>query len=335
MKFYRDYKCDYELEYNDVFIVPQYSEIISRKNVDISVEIIPGKLKLDIPVFSANMSSITEEDMCISMYNSGGMGVMHRFISIEDNIKKYNIVKQNNCECFVSLGVNEESKERAKKLYESGARYFCIDIAHGNSVLMKNMIHWLKINFNDIILMAGNIATPDGIENLYNWGADICKLNIAPGAVCITKNQTGCMFPVISCLIDCSKKAKELNIPVIADGGLVEYGDICKAIAIGCDAVMSGKFFAGCQETPEQVDENGNKPYFGMASKRAMSLIKREEDMATPEGKEIVVKSTNTSAASILKDIKGALQSSMSYSNSKNIKEFQDKVIFGIKKQRV
>ncbi len=331
MKFYRDYQPSFELDYKDVFIVPQYSEVISRKHVDTSVEIVPG-LKLDVPIFSANMVPISESKMCIALWQAGAMGVMHRFMPIKENVLKYQQVKLADAECFVSLGVNDESKERAEELYNAGAKYFCIDIAHGNSLQMKNMILWLREQFkNKIVIMAGNVTTLDGVENLKTWGVDICKLFVAPGAVCITKNQTACAFPVMSALIECAQKAKELGIPVIADGGLTEFGDVCRALGAGATAVMSGKFFAGCLETPGDPDEHGNKPYFGSASNRAMKLIKREEDMTTPEGKEINVKAIAKSSKDIVKELKGALQSSMSYSNSKNIKEFQDKVIFGIR----
>lgn len=332
MKFYKDYNNSYELDYKDVFIVPQYSRIESRKKIDTSSKIILGKIQLDVPVFSANMSSVTEHQMCIAMYQAGGMGVMHRFMSIEENLEEYNKVKLGESECFVSIGVNEESKERAKQLYNIGARYFCIDIAHGNSKLMKEMISWLRINFcNDLIIMAGNIADPSAIMALKTWGADIAKVGIGPGSVCLTKNQTAVTFPQFQAVLQCVEEGKKWNMPVVADGGIKEYGDICRAIGAGACAVMAGGLFAGCLETPGEVDANGNKAYFGMASKRAMKLIKREEDMATPEGKEIAVKATTESAKTILKDIKGALQSSMSYSDSSSIEDFQNKVIFGIR----
>lgn len=330
-RFLRNYIPNRELDYKDVFIVPQYSEITSRREVDTSICLEQG-LNLDVPIISANMSSVTEEDMCLSMHSGGGIGAMHRFMSIEDNVKKYSLVKQHKGECFVSLGINEESKERAKALYEAGARYFCIDIAHGHSLNMKNMISWLRQTFgNDLIIMAGNVATYNATKSLHDWGANIIKVGIGPGSVCLTKNQTAVTYPQFSAVMDCALYANQKNVPIVADGGLTEYGDVCRALAAGASAVMSGKFFAGCKDAPGDVSMVGNKSYYGMASKKAMKLIKREEDMATPEGKEITIQATTQSARDIVKELKGAIQSSLSYSNSRNLQEFRENAIFGIR----
>jgi IMP dehydrogenase len=327
------------LEYSDVFIIPQYSEISTRKVVNTSVDFCG--LNVNVPIVSANMDTVTESETCIAMYKAGGLGAMHRFLSIERNIEEYIKVKDTGCECFVSLGVNEESKERAKSLYEIGAKYFVIDIAHGNSLVMKEMILWLRKEFkNNIVIMAGNIATVDGVINLKMWGADICKVGVGPGMVCLTKNITGVTRPQFSAVMDCCEQAKKYNMPIVADGGIKELGDACKAIAAGATMVMAGGLFAGCKETPGEImtySEDGmplTKSYRGMASKAAMKTIKREEDMATPEGTVITIPCRNESVADVTKAFKGALQSSMSYSDSISINNFQEKVKFGIKKQR-
>jgi len=327
------------LEYADVFITPQYSEITTRKSVDTSIKLL--NLNLDVPIISANMDTVSESETCISMYKAGALGAMHRFLSIEQNILEYEKVKNAKCECFVSLGVNEESKDRAKKLYDAGARYFVIDIAHGNSLIMKNMIFWLREEFGkEITIMAGNVSDSSGVENLREWGADIVKTGIGGGAVCLTKNITGVTRPQFSAVLDCCEYGNRVGIPIVADGGLKELGDACKAIAAGAALVMAGGLFAGCKETPGDIltySEDGTpltKSYRGMASKAAMRTIKREEDMATPEGTAISVNCRNESVVDVVKAFKGALQSSMSYSNAKDISEFQEKIIFGIKKQR-
>ena len=322
-----------ELDYKDVFLVPQYSEISSRKQVDTSSTITNSSselvLPLDVPVFSANMDTCTNANMCISMYKAGGIGALHRFMSIEDNIQEYKKVKNWFAECFVSVGVNEESKERAQSLFNVGARYFVIDIAHGHSRMMKDMLTWMRDTFgSSVIIMAGNVATAIGSYDLTVWGSDLIKVGIGPGLVCLTKNVTGTTRPQFSAVKDC---ASATHLPIIADGGIQEIGDICKAIGAGASYVMSGRLFAGCSEAPGSKDENGEKIYRGMASTDAMLSIRKDDgSLPTPEGKSIKILQVG-SAKDVVKHIKGGLQSAMSYANSSNIKEFQEKAIFGIR----
>jgi IMP dehydrogenase len=332
------------LDFKDVFIVPQYSEIESRKKVYTAARIGPRiELEIDIPVISANMDTVSGAEMCIAMAKGGGFGAMHRFMRVQENVDEYKKVKAAGHDCFVSVGVNDDSKHRAEKLYYAGARYFIIDIAHGHSLLMHKMIDHLRylstppgpINVprkSDIVIMAGNVATPEGVKDLHKWGAHIVKIGIGPGSVCLTKNVTGVTVPQFTAILKCAEEGRKRGIPVIADGGFNEFGDICKAIGAGATAVMSGKFFAGCNEAAGTRNHDGKKEYRGMASKEAMSVIKREEDMATPEGKSIIIHSTGVSAVEVLNDIRGSLQSALSYSNSHNLIEFREKVHFGIRK---
>ena len=341
-KFGDVYDNSVSLDFKDVFIVPQYSEIDSRKKVDTAVNL--GSLFLDVPVISANMDTVTGADMCIAMASQGGVGAMHRFMSIQENVLEYKKVKAADLECFVSVGVNEESKLRASYLYNEGARYFIIDIAHGQSLLMAKMISYLRYistpsgpnSKSDIYIVAGNVATPEGVRFLKANGADAVKIGIGPGSVCLTKNVTGVTVPQFTAVLKCAESGRKFGIPVIADGGFNEIGDICKAMGAGATAVMSGKFFANCRESAGQhrFDVNGFpvKEYRGMASKEAMSVIKREEDMTTAEGKSISIPISNVSAVSVLKEIQGGLQSAMSYSNAINIHDFQNRIHFGIRK---
>jgi IMP dehydrogenase/GMP reductase len=187
------------LTFSDVLIKPKYSEIESRKEVDIGCNF--GEFKLDLPVFSANMKSITEHKMAIEMYHNGGMGVLHRFCSVKEAIEEYKIVVEKiyqdlfsngklrevgsktaiNYSCAVSIGVQENDRERFKALYEIGARIFVIDIAHGHSKKMKEQIQWIKANYEDVYIIAGNIATAEGARDLAEWGANCLKMGIGPG----------------------------------------------------------------------------------------------------------------------------------------------------------
>ena len=326
-----------DLEYKDVFIIPQYTEITSRKLVDTSVYVNEkhiNQIKLDVPIMTANMDSVTETEMAIAAYKAGGIGCMHRFMTIEENVTKYLQVKESDAECFVSVGITEESKERVKALYDVGARYFVIDIAHGHSKMMKDMLIWMRNEYKEKsaydrpVIMAGNVATPLAVIDLKAWGADIAKVGIGPGKVCTTKNVTGVTRPQFSAVLDCAKGI----LPIVADGGISEIGDICKAIAAGASFVMIGNMFASCEESPGTRSEDGKtKIYRGMASKDAMLTIRADDEtLPTPEGKVIEVQIKGTTKQ-LIKDIKGGLQSSMSYTNAINIKQFQNKVKFGVR----
>lgn len=325
------------LDYKDVYIVPQYSEVVSRKFVETSSELFSG-LKIDIPIISANMDSVSNGIVCKTIAEFGGVGALHRFMSIAENIKEYEIAIGENKKnpCLVSVGINEESKERARALYQNGARYFIIDIAHGDSAMMKNMLTWMRKEFSDIFIMAGNVATKFGATHLVEWGADSIKVGIGPGAVCLTKSITGTTVCQFTAVDECVKEIRTLEqiigkkISIVADGGVVEIGDICKALGVGADFVMSGKLFAACKEAPgKRVD--GKKTYRGSASKDVMLIARNDNQLPTPEGKSILLDESDESVADIVKHIKGGLQSAFSYSNAKNLIEFQKNCLFGIR----
>jgi IMP dehydrogenase len=235
------------------------------------------------------------------------------------------------------VGVNRDSKERTQELYKAGARYFVIDIAHGHSKMMKDMITWIKSEYSDVFLMAGNVATGQGAYDLATWGSDAIKIGIGPGAVCLTKNVTGVTVPQLGAIRDCAiwfryhERNSGFKKPLlIADGGIREYGDIAKAIAAGADMVMIGGLFAGTDEAPGELI-NGKKVYRGMASRDAMRVIRVGESMPTPEGTSVLI-DTKGPVKNIVQDIAGGLRSAFSYSNAKTLHEFQKHARFGIRR---
>lgn len=347
-------KINHEPKYDfkNVFLIPQYGKVTSRTQVNTSVvlrECEDGDhFKVDVPIMSANMDTVTDGNMALHIWRAGGIGGIHRFMSIEENVAQFKFVKNEGGSCFVSVGVNPESRLRATALYDAGARYFIIDIAHGDSLMMKEMLEFMREKFGRYVyIMAGNIATQQGCENLITWGADAVKIGIGPGAVCTTKNVTGVTIPQFSAVADvCTeenkKKYTELHkqnkknhfggrLLLVADGGVQEIGDIAKAIGAGADMVMCGRLFASCDEAPGPRI-NGKKVYRGMASKDAMLTIKEAGQLPTPEGISTVLEITGETVTEVVKHIKGGLQSAISYSNAKNIKEFQDNATFGVRK---
>lgn len=313
--------------FKDVFIIPQFSYITSRSKVHTATGFLPG-LYIDVPVISSNMDSITESRMAIKIYKAGGIGAIHRYMSIEDNVEEFLAVEKEGAHCFVSIGVNGNSKERAEALYAAGARYFIVDIAHGHSLMMRDLLYWFKPRFADAFVVAGNVATPEGVKDLEEWGADATKVGIANGHACSTYNTTGVGYSQFSSIMECSSVATK---PIIADGSVNEIGDIAKALGAGADLVMCGRFFASCEETPSII-VNGKKTYRGMASTAAMLRIKDKDDLPTPEGIMMTIDDPVVSVYDLVKLIKGGLQSSFSYSGASNLTEFQSKVRFGVKK---
>lgn len=323
------------LDYKDVFIIPRLSRISSRKDVDTSVQLF--NFKLDVPVISANMDTVTDGIMALAMAKAGAIGAIHRFMSIEDNIKEFNIVKDGGFKdkkiynCLVSVGVNGDSKERVQALYDEGARYFIIDVAHGDSEQVAEMIEWIKAEY-DCYVMAGNVATTDGAMTLKSAGADAIKAGVGPGAVCLTKNVTGVTVPQFTAVLACSEVKnpydEDEDIILVADGGITEIGDICKALGAGADLVMAGRMFAVCEESCGPKF-NGKKVYRGMASKDAMLKIRSEDNLPTPEGTSIVLTEDTQTVEQVVKHVKGGIQSSFSYCDAQNLKEFQRYCRFG------
>lgn len=188
-KFCKEFNNSGDLDYKDVYLVPQYSEVTSRSQVDTSVHI--GDFKIDVPVISANMDTVTAGEMAYAMAEGGAIGAIHRFMTVEQNIREFQIGTgdihyQKSYPCFVSIGVNEESKERARRLYNAGARNFVIDIAHGHSRMMRDMTTWLRDTYSDVFVMAGNVATAQAVKDLASWGAHAIKVGIGPG--CFSKD---------------------------------------------------------------------------------------------------------------------------------------------------
>jgi IMP dehydrogenase/GMP reductase len=320
-----------ELDYKDIFIYPQYSEVDSRALVDTTSVLYPGKLELQVPVISANMDTVTDWPMARAMAWFGAIGAIHRFQPISLNVSGFEMVKKEDLKCFVSVGVNNDNKERAEALYRAGARYFIIDIAHGHSKKMKETIDWMRTTYSDIIVMAGNVATLEGVVDLYKAGAQIVKVGIGPGNVCLTKNVTGVTRPQFSAVMECAKAKEGCGVKIVADGGVREIGDIVKALGAGADAVMSGRLFANCEQSNGPT-MNGKKVYRGMASIDSMRKVKDEDKLPTPEGTSILIDEPITDVKTVIEHIKGGLQSAFSYCNATNLDEFRNNVTFGLRR---
>jgi len=313
--------------FNDVLIKPKYSEVKSRKDVDISVEF--GKIVSEIPVISANMKTITGSRMALEMGKRGAWSCLHRFNTIEEAREEYEEAKEQIP--LVSIGVNGESKERFQELSNAGAKFFCVDVAHGHHILVKEMIKYIKSENANAYVMAGNVATPEGYKALAKWGADAVKVGIGPGSMCQTRTNTGVGVPQLWAFEQIAKQRQSLGTKsamIVGDGGIKSVGDMAKSYKF-VDAIMLGSFFAGCMETPGDVykrkDGSRYKVYGGSASGHNKGANGKRPEFVEGVTEEVPL---GDHVKFLLREIKEGVQSACSYVGAFNIKEFKTKCEF-------
>jgi len=314
--------------YDDILMVPSYNHWESRKVVDISMRCKKGKLFLELPIMTANMDTITEMDMANYIGAKGGIGVLHRFMSIENNVRMY---KDCRYPVFVSVGCGSEDLKRAEALRDAGADLFCIDVAHAHAKYVGRMLKNIRVMLgDDACIMAGNVATYAGADHLASCGADIVKVGIGGGSVCTTRIKTGFGVPNLTAIKNCSR----VDRSIVADGGIRYPGDIVKALAFGADFVMLGGMLAGTRPTPGTVmskkNKNGEevkvKAYRGMASSEVQKDFHGGiAEWKTSEGISIQVPFREDEDM-IINDIIGGLRSGLTYGGAATIAELQRKL---------
>lgn len=320
----------YAITFDDVLLVPAYNHYESRRMVETAVTDRSLKLTLSLPVMSSNMDTITESAMANFMSSKGGIGVLHRFMSIEDNVKEY---KRCDEKVFVSIGCSDNELTRAEALRDAGATYFCIDVAHAHAKYVGQTIKKLRSLLSNACIMAGNVATYAGADYLASCGADIIKVGVGGGSVCSTRIKTGFGIPMLTCIQDCAR----IDRSIVADGGIRVPGDIVKSLAFGADFVMIGGMLSGSAATPGKVitKENGQKvkAYRGMASREAQNdFLGGMHEWKTAEGVATEVPYREDQDG-ILADIIGGLRSGLTYAGASTIKELQRKLDYVVVSQ--
>jgi IMP dehydrogenase len=258
------------LSYNDVLLVPRYSRVRSRNDVDLSTTIAPG-LTLRIPLLSANMDTVTGAEMAIAMDRLGGTGAIGRFDAPEMQAQTVQTVSNAGARCLGVIGVKDDYLRRAALLLAAGAVALHLDVAHAHSEQAIEVTEACKRRWPDVSLIVGTIATYEAAIDLYEAGADTVKVGIGAGSICITRINTGAGVPQITAIMEVARARAE-RFPdrfVIADGGAANSGDVVKALAAGADAYMGGSLFAGCDEAPGelvQLDGTTFKHYNGSTS---------------------------------------------------------------------
>jgi len=311
------------ITFDDVLLIPSYNHHESRRIVDISSSDRLNKLTLKLPVMSSNMDTITESKMANFMQSKGGIGVLHRFLTIEKNIEEF---KACTGAVFVSVGCNPNDLERAEALRDAGAMFFCVDVAHAHAKYVGKTLKRLRQLLGSRCIMAGNVATYAGADYLASCGADIIKAGIGGGSVCSTRIKTGFGVPMLTCIQDCARSDRS----IVADGGIRTSGDIVKALAFGADFVMIGGMLAGTTPTPGKVVTNAKglqiKQYRGMASREAQEdFLGQMNEWKTAEGVAVEVPYRDTEDL-IIADIIGGLRSGLTYAGADSISELQRKL---------
>lgn len=300
------------LYYDDVYLIPKYSELDSRSSADTSLTF--GRNRFNLPIVPSNMKAVINEKWAEWLCDNHYFYVMHRFDAVtvpfvrNANDKEWDIIS-------ISTGVNDDSLFELQILHDDKCviDYITIDVAHGHHIKVKQRIEQIKEMFPNTFIIAGNTSTPQATVDLEDWGADATKCLIGTGSACSTKYQTGFHVPSFSCLLECSYVAKK---PIIADGGARHYGDIAKALVAGADMVMSGGMFAACTDSPAP-DVDGKKRYFGNAS-----AVAKGKNLHV-EGFDLQIENAGVSLAERMIEIKQALQSSISYAGGTDLSAFQ------------
>lgn len=315
------------LTFDDVLIMPKKSDVRSRRDPSLKSRITKTKF-LETPIISANMDTVTEAKMAIAMHQLGGLGILHRFMNIDEQVTEVKKVLQAGAQIIsASIGVNTDFKERTEALIKAGVNLLTIDIAHGHSIQMMETMKWLKDTYPNVEIIAGNVASPDAVSDLIEAGADAIKVGIGPGSMCTTRVITGCGVPQLTAIALCSEVAQKYDVPVIADGGIRTSGDMVKAFAAGASCIMLGSMLSGTIETPGEI-VNGRKQYRGMASKKAQVSWRGDmpQGMA-PEGESTYV-NVKGHVSDVLQELMGGIRSGMSYINAYTIDEMKDKTHF-------
>jgi len=315
------------LSYDDVLLEPQYSDIRTRKECSLESHL-SDKIKLKTPFMASPMDTVSGQELAEEISRLGGVAVIHRYSTVEQQATVIRLLKLNSTQYVgAAIGASGDFLERAHELIKNNVDFICIDVAHGHHIMVKEAIMTLRDHYGPSIhIMAGNVATAEAFSDLESWGADSIRVNVGTGAICSTRIQTGHGIPSITSIMDCAAIAKTAKL--IADGGIKNSGDIVKALAAGADFVMAGSLFAGTDEAPgELVEVNGSKRkvYRGMASREAQNSWRGNS--SSPEGISTTVPAKGP-LKNVFDDLVGGVQSGLSYTGARTIKELQQKAVF-------
>ena len=348
------------LTFDDILLLPGYSDF-SRKDINLSTQL-TKRIKISIPLVSSPMDTVTESKLAIELAKLGGIGIIHRNLSIENQAAEVRKVIRQSADkkllVGAAVGASIGFEERIKALIKAGADVVVVDSAHGFSKGVIDAVTFIKKNYKNIDVVGGNIATADGAKALIKAGADGLRVGMGPGAICTTRIISGMGVPQITAILETVRIAKKFGVPVIADGGIKYSGDMVKALAAGASTVMMGGFFAQCIEAPgktvilkksEMPSRFKNvfkgsknyrfKEYRGMGSEAAMkkgAAIKSEDEFHGKNYKDRILVAEGVEGLvpvkgrvlDLVNQAIGGIKSGMYYVGAKNILELWKKAKF-------
>lgn len=265
------------LSYGDVLLVPRRSAVDSRSDVDLSTTLTPG-VDLATPLVSAAMDTVTGAELAIRLGRAGGVGILHRFLTPDEQAAQVERVTDAGQPVGVAIGIDEDYVRRSAAAVDAGVDALVIDVAHGHLERAIDAVETLSQRFPNVGLVAGNVATPTGVEDLADAGADCVKVGIGPGSHCTTRKVAGAGVPQLTAVSDCAAAAAERDVRLCADGGIRSSGDAVKALMAGADTVMLGSLFAGTEEAPGAVVEVDGERYKRSRGMATTAAAKDRED---------------------------------------------------------
>jgi IMP dehydrogenase len=350
------YSFKFGLTFDDILLIPEYSDF-SRSDINISTNF-SKRINISIPLVSSPMDTVTESRLAIELARLGGIGIIHRNLSVEDQAREVKKVKNKKLLVGAAIGASKGFEIRMKSLEKVGVDVVVVDSAHGYSKGVIDAVKFIKKFYKNIDVIAGNIATYDGAKTLIAAGADGLRVGMGPGAICTTRIISGMGVPQITAILETVRAAKKSRVPIIADGGIKYSGDIVKALAAGASTVMMGGYFAASVESPGEIIKLKQndlpsrlqmmshpkkyylfKEYRGMGSEGAMKKgaeIKSEDEyhgksykdrVLVAEGVEGLVQVRGT-VKDLVDQSVGGIKSGMYYIGAKNIPELWKKAKF-------
>lgn len=338
--------------FDDLLLVPQYSKVVP---IDVKLGTkLTKKIKLNVPILSAAMDTVTESEMAIALASLGGMGILHKNMSKElqsDMVLKVKTAKvnpefkdacldeQGRLRVGAAVGVDKDTLERVRHLVDAGVDIIAVDSAHGHSKGVLDTVKEIRHLYPNLDIIGGNVVTAQAAIDLIYAGASAIKVGVGPGSICTTRVVSGVGVPQLTAINDVYQVTKQYEIGIIADGGIKLSGDIPKAIAAGADCVMLGGLLAGTKETPGEVfelDGKHVKSYIGMGSLSAMKKGSsdryfqggvKELKKLVPEGIEATV-AYKGPTSDVLYQLLGGLRSGMGYCGCETIMEMKEKALF-------
>jgi len=324
------------LSFDDISLPVLYSEVRSRGDTDLSTYICKGAnpLKLQIPIVSTPMKTVTGHKMAAAMGKLGGSGVIHRFFrdgesekSIKEQAEEVKLAGKDN-NVGAAIGVRKGWERRTEALISAGAAYIMVDVAHGNHILQVELLKEYKRLFQNYPIIAANVADADGVKRVADLGAEGVRIGIGGGSLCTTRIQTGFGIPSASSIMHCRKGVEEIRrdgyeIAILQDGGIRNAGDIVKSLALGADAVIIGSLFVGCPESAAPTTYGDNQQPFKMYMGSASAENKGEQRYVEGSKKDVPIK---WSIEDEINHLVQGIQSGLSYAGALTLTELEENV---------